>query len=456
MKKRIGCLLIFLGIFFFTENYAFAREIVIIFSGEEFGNLEPCGCFEGQHGGISKRYSFIDLFKNQKNTILPVSLGDLPKGCNRQDEIKMEILYRAMGQMGYVLHNLGEKDIEINPQILSYLSQTSKVNFLSSNVEIVSSFPIKIDKSIITESYDFEHPVKIAFLGILSKTFLSSYVSGYVNISDPIKALRPLVKQLRDKVNLIVLLSHASREESMEIAKCFPEIGLIITGHNMDEPKDTISYVNNSPVVSSGMNGKYIGIARYSINNKTANKGLERKSVEVVPLDDTYQDSKEMIALLKEYQQILLDEDLARKIPQAPLSNGLAYVGSFVCGMCHKAIYDHWYKTTHSTSYRTLVSSGHQLDPECIKCHTTGYGDVSGFLDHEKDQNLIHVGCESCHDAGSKHIKGVNDAYGQTDESKCAVCHDSAHSPKFQFREYWKKIEHPEEMTKKLPKNIEN
>ncbi len=455
MKKCMGCLIIVLIIFPSVTIYAFSREIVIIFSGEELGNLEPCGCYEGQLGGISKRYSFIDLFKKQKNPILPVSLGDITKGSTRQEEIKLEILCRAMGEMGYVLHNLGEKDIEINPQILSYLSQTNRVNFLSSNVEIVAPFPIKINKSVVTECIDFEHPVKIAFLGILSKTFLSSYIGDYVNISDPIKALKPLVKQLRDKANLIVLLSHASQEESIEIAKCFPEIGLIITGHNIDEPKDSITFANNTPIVSPGVGGKYIGIARYSINDKKVNKNLERKSVEVIPLDNAYQDSKEMIVLLKEYQQILLDEDLARKIPQAPLSDGLAYVGNFVCGMCHKAIYDHWYKTTHNTAYRTLVSSGHQFDPECIKCHTTGYGDVSGFLDHEKNQNLINVGCESCHGAGSMHVKSVNDTYGPTDESVCEVCHDSAHSPKFQFKEYWKKIEHPEEMLKTIPKNIE-
>lgn len=455
MKKSIGYLIIISFFFLPATICAFSQEIVILFSGEESGNLEPCGCYDGQLGGISKRYSLIDLFKKQKNRILPVSLGDIPKGCTRQDEIKFEILCRAMGEMGYVLHNLGEKDIEINPQILSYLSQTNRVNFLSSNVEIVTTFPININKSVVTECFDFEKPVKIAFLGILSKAFLSSDIDDYVSISDPIKALKPLIKQLRDKVNLIVLLSHASREESIEIAKCFPEIGLIITGHNIEEPGESITSANNTPIISPGIGGKYIGIARYSVNNKIVNKSLERKSVEVIPLDNAYQDSKEMIVLLKEYQQILFDEDLARKIPQSPLSEGLTYAGSFVCGMCHKTIYDHWYKTIHNTAYRTLVSGGHQFDPECIKCHTTGYGDISGFLDHEKDQNLMNVGCESCHGAGSKHVKSVNDTYGLTDDRKCEACHDSAHSPKFQFEEYWKKIAHPKEMLKKLPKNIE-
>lgn len=450
MKKCLACLIVFLFILLPIKIYAFSGEVAIIFSGEELGNLEPCGCYEGQLGGISKRYSFIDFFRKEKNIVLPISLGDLSRSCNRQEEIKLEILCRAMGEMGYVLHNLGEKDIEISPQILSFLSQMNRVNFLSSNVKIVAPFPIKINQYIIKECFDSGHSFKIAFLGILSKSLISTYGLDYVNVTEPVKALKPLVKQLHGKVNLMVLLSHASLEESLEIAKFFPEIGLIVSGHNIEEPSDAV-YVNNTPVLSPGVKGKYIGVAQYSINKKA----VERKSVEIIPLDNKYKDSEEMISLLKEYQQILEYEDLLNKIPQAPLTDGLSYVGSFTCGICHKMIYDHWYKTRHGISYNTIVDSGHRYDPECIKCHTTGYGDTSGFLNYEKNQNLINVGCESCHGAGSKHVKNVNDAYGSTGESNCVTCHDSEHSPKFQFKEYWKKIEHPEETLKKLPETLE-
>lgn len=447
MKKRLWYLIVFFIVFLPITTYASPVEVSIIFSGEELGNLEPCGCFAGQLGGISRRYSFIDSLRKGKNVVLPVSFGDLSRCCSRQDEIKLEILCRAMGEMGYVLHNLGEKDIEISPQILSFLSQTDRVNFLSSNIKIVAPFPIKINQYIIKEGFDSGRSFKIAFFGILSQALISEYVPGYVNVSEPVRALRPLVEQLHGKADLMVLLSHAPLEESLEIARCFPEIGLIISGHSIEEPDDAV-YVNNTPVVSSGAGGKYIGVARYSLKKNV----VERKSVEIIPLDNKYKDSKEMISLLKEYQQILIDEDLLSRTPQAPLPDGLSYVGSFTCGICHKIIYDHWYKTAHGTSYNTLVDTGHQYDPECIKCHTTGYGDTSGFLNYGKNQNLINVGCESCHGAGSKHIKNVNDAYVSNGESNCVVCHDNEHSPKFQFKEYWKKIKHPEEALEKIPK----
>ncbi|MEB2309432.1 MAG: multiheme c-type cytochrome [Candidatus Brocadiaceae bacterium] len=451
MKRLLVYVFLFL-VFSSGKTYAFSKEISIIFSGEELGNLQPCGCYEGQLGGISRRYSFIDFFRKQKNQVFSVSLGDLPKGCGRQDEMKMEILCRAMGFMGYILHNLGEKDIEISPQILGFLSQSQGIDFLSTNVSIDAPFPVRINQFVVKECFDLDFPVKIAFLGILSKTFLDPNVSENITISEPVKALKPFVKKLRNKVNLIVLLSHAPLEESKKIAKYFPEIGLIITGHNIDEPSEAITYIQNTPVVSPGIGGKFIGIAKYVVNNKT----LERKSVDVVPLDHSYRESQEMVLLIQDYQHMLKEEDLLSKTPQAPLRKGLSYAGGLACNVCHKIIYDHWCKTAHGASYNTLLGTGNQYDPECIKCHTTGYGYISGFFNDAKNQGLVNVGCESCHGAGNKHIENVNDVYGSVNEATCLVCHDNEHSPKFQFDEYWKRIVHPNESLKTNPQNIKS
>lgn len=443
---------IFLLIFLPIKIYGSPMNVLILFTGEELGNLEPCGCYEGQIGGISRRYTFINSLVRQKDIILPVSLGDLSRGCGRQEEIKMEILGRAMGEMGYVLHSLGEKDIEIGPQLISYLSQTNDTVFLASNVKIVAPFPIKVHQYVLKEYPNSEYSFKIAFLGILSRSFLSTNIANYVNISEPMQALKPLIKRLRDKVNMIVLLSHAPKEESIEIAKFFPEIDLIITGHAIDDPKDSITYVNNTPIVSPGKGGKYIGVAKYSIDSNAA----KRTSVDVIPLDRKYKDSEKMTLLLKEYQQMLKEEDLLSKVSQASLPNELSYVGSSTCGICHKKIHEHWSKTAHGVSYNTLVHVGHQYDPECIKCHTTGYGNVSGFLNYEENQNLINVGCESCHGAGNIHIKNVNEtSYGLTDENICETCHDSEHSPGFQRNEYWRRIVHPEEILTNLSESME-
>ena len=92
--------------------------IHVLFTGEENGYLEPCGCSEVQLGGFPKRHTLINhLRKNDENWIL-LSLGDLPDKVGRQDEIKMETALDALGRMGYVAHNIGEKDLNIGIDLL--------------------------------------------------------------------------------------------------------------------------------------------------------------------------------------------------------------------------------------------------------------------------------------------------------------------------------------------------
>ncbi len=443
----LSLFIILLNIICSFAIYASPINIGIVFSGEELGNLDPCGCYDGQIGGLPRRYTFIDSLRKQKNIILPVSLGDLPGSFGRQEEIKAEILCRALGEMGYVLHNLGEKDIELGLQSISYLSQTSKVVFLSSNIKTSPAFPANIHQYVLKDFNDEGYPFKIAFLGILSQVLIDTNTSDCVHVTEPVETLKPLVKELQYKADLIILLSHATLDESIKIAKSFPEIGLIITGHNVGEPKDTVIYVKNTPIVCSGTGGKFIGYIKYSINK---NKVTEIMPPEILPLDNKYKDSEEMVSLLKEYQQMLSDEDLLGRTQQMQHPEGMLYVGSQTCGMCHKMVYDHWRKTKHASAYNTLVKAGHQYDPECIKCHTVGYGLVSGFLNFEKDRNLINVGCESCHGAGSGHVKNVSNIYNESGENNCTECHDNDHSPKFQYKEYWSKIAHPKEIIKNL------
>ena len=422
------------------------ESVAIVASGEELGNLEPCGCYEGQLGGIARRYSFLDFFRKRNTVVLPVSLGDLSRGYGRQEEIKAEVFFRALEAMGYVAHNLGEKDVELGPQALSYLSNTGGLVFLSSNVEITSPFPVKIQRYVIKECRETKRPFRVAFLGILSRSLLGEGTTpDFANVCDPIASIKPIIGLVRGKADLIVLLSHAPAEESVDIAKAFPEIGLVISGHGKDEPNDSVLSVDTATIVSAGTKGKYVGAVKYAIRDG----GAERKSVEVVPLDRAFKDSLKMVSLLRDYQQSLQDEGLLTKITPLPLAEGLSYTGSPVCGACHKIIYDHWKHTRHGGAYNTLVRGGQQYDPECVKCHTTGYGYESGFWDYERGRHLVDVGCEACHGAGSGHVKNVNEVYGFTDENTCLTCHDGEHSPKFQFKEYQEMIKHPEEVLQK-------
>jgi len=79
------------------------------------------------------------------------------------------------------------------------------------------------------------------------------------------------------------------------------------------------------------------------------------------------------------------------------------YIGANKCQACHFDQYLKWKKTKHASSFEALPAS-FQKDEKCLKCHTTGFGEPTGFKTIA-DANLKGTSCEACHGPGSKHAE---------------------------------------------------
>jgi len=79
---------------------------------------------------------------------------------------------------------------------------------------------------------------------------------------------------------------------------------------------------------------------------------------------------------------------------------GQTYTGVKRCASCHFEQYMSWKKTKHAQAFDVLTPK-YQKDEKCLKCHTTGLGEPTGYKDGETA--LAGVTCENCHGPGSKH-----------------------------------------------------
>jgi hypothetical protein len=112
--------------------------------------------------------------------------------------------------------------------------------------------------------------------------------------------------------------------------------------------------------------------------------------------------------------------------------------GRSACRRCHLQEYRGWERTPHADALETLPEDS-ATDANCLKCHTTGYGQPSGFTSVADTPNLAGVGCESCHGPGSlykeKEVMESREAsvaagLNIPDEQTCVACHNSE-SPTF-------------------------
>jgi len=146
---------------------------------------------------------------------------------------------------------------------------------------------------------------------------------------------------------------------------------------------------------------------------------------------------------------VKIEEDLHREkanvvlLQSAPKLKVSSYVGNEACKDCHKKEYNSWTTTKHAKSFETLKKTNEQKTVRCLRCHTTGYGKASGFLDEQITPNLRGVGCESCHGPGKDHIgaspdKKISSLTGITKDCftcsiprTCKRCHTIREDPDF-------------------------
>jgi hypothetical protein len=118
------------------------------------------------------------------------------------------------------------------------------------------------------------------------------------------------------------------------------------------------------------------------------------------------------------------------------------YVGSKVCADCHPAEYENfskYAKKSHSFESIRIMASDLTAEEvkECYVCHTTGYGEPTGFKSFEKTPDLAHAGCEVCHGPGSLHVDyGGDPSVIKRDLSieDCETCHNEERVSAFNFK----------------------
>ena len=105
---------------------------------------------------------------------------------------------------------------------------------------------------------------------------------------------------------------------------------------------------------------------------------------------------------------------------------------------------------------KSLEEKGAHVDPECQRCHTTGYGLPGGFASARRGAARHEVGCESCHGPSQGHAAepAVRTAHYAQAKNYCTGCHDRENSPQFAFDNYWHKIAHGEQPAQKAAGSV--
>jgi hypothetical protein len=430
-----------------------ANTLTVFFTGNVLGELKPCGCIGGQLGGLDRRAAVFSRVPKDKRLI--VDTGSLVKRDGEQDLIKFNIILQAFKLLDYDLVSLSEKDIEIGNNVGLLDDIGSAFNVISPHRSSDANVPAKFTKSLSLKG----ETLVVTIAAFDAKSLPMEQIG---QLFTPGSAVSPAPSRSKSNLNPvwppdrthrvnILILNHCDDAIIDFIAERIPLVDCIVCPAESDEPM-VAGDPNKRPLVFSvGRFGRYI--CGLQIKEAVRDKDNPNLSFFSVPVGEDLEQEASLVQLYKDYQQLVRERNLLEKYPRFTLSDGLEYVGSESCKVCHEYEYEKWSRNVHAHAYATLERVGSQFDPECVICHVVGMKYESGFVSEQKTSHLKNVGCENCHGPGSEHIMTAGKAKLTEPKSACIDCHTPEHSGDYAGNEstFRKKIAHWKELKPPAP-----
>jgi hypothetical protein len=401
-------------------------ELVLLLTGQQHGYTQPCGCSHPQYGGLERRYNLLQQLQKERGwSFAALDVGDVAQDRGPQALLKYVVSMKALKKMDYAAVGLGLN--ELNMPLLAALAEYTlndkdkKPRVLAANLKKEDLADMVADYQIVGAG---SQP-RIGVASIIGPTMMKNNLDRSLtfDMDDGAVVKKLLAGFDADKVDIRVLLYGGPFEEAKRFAERFPQFRAIIYQSPEDDPPERPTRVGDTALITTGQKGKYVGLfGVYRTGQANRPFALYYQLVLVGPEYETPADqvqSQPILALMEEYARDVRAKNYLARYPKMKhlIQNQDAYknaeyVGSEACKKCHEESYKVWKNSPHAHAYDTLVKaqrpSLRQFDGECVKCHVTGFENVTGFTNEKDSVKLKDVGCENCHGPGSLHVKNQN------------------------------------------------
>jgi hypothetical protein len=419
-------------------------DLPIYFSGDTKGRLEPCGCFTGQFGGLTRIKSMIE----QPPVALRVDVGDAAAGHADYQWIQYGYMLRAFAMMGYQALNIGHREAGFTVAQLRELRRTSPVPVLSANLIDKSTGQRIFDAYRIIELGGF----KIGVIGVLDPSGVE--LGEGLAVEGMESALSRVLQEVKGKVDYTVLLAFADEAALAHLAQQFFELSLILGG-KVRQPSQELRKENRSYLFFVTNESRALGNLRVRLGRNTAPTILHSEIElvhEHIPQDAAIRQLAESYRDEIRRTRLALDDPNSADEQTIPgVRTAASYAGTAQCVSCHVSSAQTWTKTGHARAFETLQARRADADPHCLSCHTVGFGTASGYRREFKETKLVDVGCESCHGPGSLHVQqrkgdqSVQFKFRPLGAGDCKKCHYGEFSRPFDWDHFWPLIKHGRE-----------
>ncbi len=412
-------------------------RLVVAFTGEDLGRVEPCGCTSAMLGGLARRPARLAACAEPGVPFAYVSGGRLVAGRGEYDRLRLSTILRALKAMNCAAFAPSRDEFALGVDALAAAARESGVPTTSMNV---SPKPGEFD-DFERLSADGVHAYAVGLAGSTTQDVVAS---------DPSDALRAVRAKLPADAALVVLTDFAAPELARDLAKTVAPPTLVLYASGRAEARHGDVTQGGTAVAPYPARGEFVGVARLVGDGASATWAIDYR-----PVSQTLPADPRMSALRAAHLAQMRAADLVAKCAKDPefavgkpvSSPARRHVGQDECASCHADAARAWAGSRHAKAMASLTATGDDVDPGCVRCHVVAYA-AGGFVDGRSTPQFADVGCEACHDGRAGHAAQRRadptpaEKPPPAGEGSCVGCHDGEHDPDFDFATRWARIAH--------------
>lgn len=277
-----------------SSQVAEGTVVSVFYSSDVRGKFEGCGC-KHNGGGITKRSGKLKAARAEDSDIIYCDAGNFLSGTDGADQSGGQLSVKAYNLLDADAVNVSERELALGLDKFRSARSTAKFDFVSANV--------RAHGSLVTDAYVVKSTknARIAYVGLCgSKEVMridSVKLPADVSIDDPLTTARRVLPEVREKADLVLVLSSCGDATDSLIAQEFPFVHAVIGCRSFRANENAPWIIGTTRIVRAQRDGRSLGRLDFVFGKDAQVNKVQGGRID---LETTDPGDEEMLALIRE------------------------------------------------------------------------------------------------------------------------------------------------------------
>ncbi|WP_324959221.1 5'-nucleotidase [Archangium sp.] len=289
------------------------RKAVLLFTGDNGGEIAHCGCGQNPAGGLARRKTVLSRERAKGEPVLVLDAGNalfksIQSGSEPSARARAELLLEQMDVFGTAAMAVGARDLVLGTDFLKTATRKTKMKLLSANLVDAKGKPLFAASTVVT--------VEGMRFGVVGLSPEGEVAPGVVG-RPPVPAALAEARRLREKekVDVVMVLAAVPLAAAQALSREAGEaVDFIVQSHEGRIP-GTAQRNGHTTLLPAGERGRQLGRLELTLDGAgpfvdLAEAARARDGLKL--LDENIQRARERLAVAKdEATRRALEESLA-------------------------------------------------------------------------------------------------------------------------------------------------